>query len=427
MNSIRNKSKCGSIQGQCSTRKNISRILRAILCVISVLFLLSSPSFCSNSQRSAVDTGGSVVNPTPTTAETTLSNPGEHIKKITDAFQQAVGPKLAIKFWDFARGLFAVLAIIEVCWACADLALMGSRNLHAVTAMIGRQAITIGICYMILYNGMTWLGWIVEGIRDLGGQVTGRPAVFSPAEIFKEGAIIAQALWVSASGFSESIMAAISIAIINIVFAAAATLAAIALIQSYFVIAMALFFLGLGGMRWTRDSMTGALRHSVAIGVKLMTMAVLTGVMLNMVDGWRQQLMQFKGHLEAMGGALNACLLFSGTSVIFFGLMKALPDYMASIAGVSVAGSNGLEALIGGVAGGAMGAAAPQILGRAAGAAYGGIRGGLQGLRTGGIASALRGLVGDGVTGAASGLRATHKKFAATPPSISANGMGPGR
>ena len=130
----------------------------------------------------------------------------------------------------------------------------------------------------------------------------------------------------------------------------------LALVTAWVVAYAGIFVLGFGGSRWTSDIAINYFRAVVGIALKLMTMTLLIGVAVSVMDGFHADLQK--------GAPMRELLVIFVVSLVLVVLIHSIPNVIAGlIPGGGHAASSGSSFSAGAIAGAAVGAAAAAASG----------------------------------------------------------------
>ncbi|HTT79754.1 MAG TPA: P-type conjugative transfer protein TrbL [Stellaceae bacterium] len=223
-----------------------------------------------------------------------------------------------------ALGLFGILATIELFVMIFGLYLQGERPVWSdVVLHLTRYLIVVGLFMWLMQNGSTYVGDIINSLKDIGPQI-GATAI-TPSALWAVGnnaanALAAQGMW-SVNPF-YFIPLSIAAFVIEITFALLVAWMVIALVEAYFVIGFAALFLAFGALRWAREIAISVIRFALAIGMKLLAIEVIVGVLTGFVNGQ-----------IANGQSLNVhgATTLLGISVLMCALSKFVPNTLERI------------------------------------------------------------------------------------------------
>lgn len=174
------------------------------------------------------------------------------------------------------------------------------------------------------------------------------------------------------------------------ILACMATVAAnvlLALVTTWAIAYVGVFILGFGGARWTSDIALNYFRNVAGIGLKLMTMTLLLGIAVSIIDDYHADL--------AAKASMDELLVIFVVSLVLVILINTIPNVMAGLIAGGVAASAGSSFGAGAIMGAGMAAA---------------------GMATGGAALAGKAAMGAaaGAAGGASAIQAAFQKASAS-------------
>ncbi|WP_286011939.1 P-type conjugative transfer protein TrbL [Enterobacter asburiae] len=265
----------------------------------------------------------------------------------------------------YATWLFWTLATISMVWTFGILALR-KADIGDFFAELVRFTIFTGFFWWLLDNGPRFAMDIVNSLRDIGAAAGGVTRTLTPSTPLD----IAFDIIVKA-GESYSILHPIdNLAIFLITLAILACMAVVAanvllaLVTAWVVAYAGIFVLGFGGSRWTSDIAINYFRAVAGIALKLMTMTLLIGVAMSVMDGFHADLQE--------GAPMRELLVIFVVALVLVILIHSIPNVIAGlIPGGGQAASSGSSFSAGAIAGAAVGAGAAVASGGAALAAGG--------------------------------------------------------
>jgi P-type conjugative transfer protein TrbL len=274
----------------------------------------------------------------------------------------------------YASWLFWSLATISMVWTFGMMALR-KADLQDFFAEFLRFTITTGFFWWLLSNGPAMAIAIINSLRDVGAIAGRASGVSMPSPITASTPIDI--------GFSivKKAFAALSwtnpidnLAIVLISFAVVLCMAIVAanllvaLVTAWVMAYAGVLILGFGGSRWTSDMAISYFKSMLSIGLELMTMVLLLGISVSVIDG-------FYANLD--GSSVYELLLVFCVCAVLAMLIGKIPGRVASLAGGGSGASFGAGAAIGAAA---MGAAAVATGGAALVAGASNAAGGAQAL-----------------------------------------------
>ena len=238
-------------------------------------------------------------------------------------------------FLDFAKRLFYLLATIELAWTFAVWALE-KKEFESFWAGVVKKMMWLGCMLMLLRNGPTWIGYIVESFRSAGEQASGVNGL-SPTEVFNLGLTNAGVMLSGMSNagilngdFLVMIVGGLSGIVMVVAFAILASQLLIALVESYIALSAGVIFLGFGGSRWTQDFVQKFIGYGVATGVKLMVLYLIVGIGNGEAASWGAMVSDAMAN-GAAGDKFNAILTVLAGSILYAYLGVQVPAIAASM------------------------------------------------------------------------------------------------
>ncbi|MGE6463714.1 P-type conjugative transfer protein TrbL [Pseudoalteromonas tetraodonis] len=258
---------------------------------------------------------------------------------------------------NYAAWLFWTLGTISLVWTGGTL-ILKQADIREFFAEFVRFILTFGFFLWLLRNGPDFATSIIDSLRTIGAQAGGLPRDLTPSEPIS----IAFDIIVKA-GESYSITSPIdnlSIFLITLaILACMAVVAAnvlLALVTAWILIYAGVFVLGFGGSRWTSDIAINYFKSVLGVALKLMTMTLLIGIAMSIMDGFYTDL--------SNDAPMRELLVIFVVSLVLVMLIHSVPNVVASL----VPGG-GVAAGAGSISAGAMAGAAVATGGMAAGAA----------------------------------------------------------
>ncbi|MBO9333194.1 P-type conjugative transfer protein TrbL [Pseudomonas aeruginosa] len=265
----------------------------------------------------------------------------------------------------YATWLFWTLVVISMVWTFGMMALR-KADIGEFFAELVRFTIFTGFFWWLLENGPSFAMDIVNSLRDIGAAAGGVTRTLTPSTPLD----IAFDIIVKA-GKSYSILHPIdNLAIFLTTLAILACMAVVAanvllaLVTAWVMAYAGIFVLGFGGARWTSDIAINYFRAVAGIALKLMTMTLLIGVAVAVMDGFHADLQE--------GAPMRELLVIFVVALVLVVLIHSIPNVIAGlIPGGGQAASSGSSFSAGAIAGAAVGAGAAVASGGAALAAGG--------------------------------------------------------
>ncbi|MBI0995445.1 P-type conjugative transfer protein TrbL [Escherichia coli] len=292
------------------------------------------------------------------------------------------------KITEYATWLFWTLVVISMVWTFGMMALR-KADIGEFFAEFVRFTIFTGFFWWLLINGPNFAMDIINSLRTIGAEAAGLPRELNPSTpISIAFDIIAKA----AKSYSvTSPIDNLSIFLTTLaILACMAVVAAnvlLALVTAWVLAYAGVFVLGFGGSRWTSDIAINYFRSVAGIALKLMTMTLLVGIAVSIIDGYHADL--------ADKAPMKELLIIFVVSLVLVILVNTIPNVIAGlIPGGGAAASAGSSFGAGAIMGAGMAAA---------------------GMATGGAALAAKATMGAaaGATGGASAIQAAFQKASA--------------
>ena len=267
----------------------------------------------------------------------------------------------------YASWLFWLLVTISMIWTFGMMALR-KADIQEFFAELVRFTIFTGFYWWLLINGPSFAMDIINSLRDIGAAAGATRTLTPSAPIDIAFDIIDKA------GNSYSVLSPIdNLAIFFTTLAILACMGVIAanvllsLVAAWVVAYAGVFVLGFGGSRWTSDIAINYYRAVTGIALKLMTMTLLIGVAVSVIDGFHDDLQN--------GAPMRELLVVFVVSLVLLVLVHSIPNIVAGLipggGAPASAGSSFSAGALGGAALGAAGMAAATAA--TAGAALGAV------------------------------------------------------
>lgn len=261
---------------------------------------------------------------------------------------------------DHASWLFWTLVVISMVWTFGMMALR-KADIGEFFAEFTRFTITTGFFWWLLINGPGFAMDIINSLRNIAAESSGLPRGLNPSTpIDIAFDIIAKA----ASSYSiTSPMDNLSIFLTTLAILACMAIVAanvlLALVTAWIIAYAGIFVLGFGGSRWTSDIAVNYFRSVAGIALKIMTMTLLVGIAVSIIDGYHSDLSE--------GAPMDELLVIFVVSLVMVILVNSVPNVVAGlIPGGGAAASAGSSFSAGALIGGAVGAGAAVASGGAA-------------------------------------------------------------
>src|SRR5690554_6596391 len=290
---------------------------------------------------------------------------------------------------DAASWLFWTLVVISMVWTFGMMALR-KADIGEFFAEFVRFTIFTGFFWWLLINGPNFAMDIINSLRTLASDASGLSRGLNPstpidiafdilAKAAKSYSITSPIDNLSIFLTTLAILACMAIVAANVL---------LVLVNAWVLAYAGIFVLGFGGSRWTSDIAINYFRSVVGIALKLMTMTLLVGIAMSIIDGYHADL--------ASDAPIDELLVIFVVSLVLVILVNSVPNVIAGlIPGGGAAASAGSSFGAGAIMGAGMAAA---------------------GMATGGAALAAKATMGAaaGATGGASAIQAAFQKASAS-------------
>ncbi|MCX5592392.1 P-type conjugative transfer protein TrbL [Alcaligenes endophyticus] len=313
---------------------------------------------------------------------------GGVLNEVSDRFLTA-SSTWAGTITQYASWLFWTLVVISMVWTFGMMALR-KADIGEFFAEFVRFTIFTGFFWWLLINGPNFAMDIVNSLRTIAAEASGLPRALGPSTPID---IAFDILAKAAKSYSvTSPIDNLSIFLTTLaILACMAVVAAnvlLALITAWVLAYAGVFVLGFGGARWTSDIALNYFRSVMGIALKLMTITLLVGVAVSIIDGYHADL--------ANKASMDELLVIFVVSLVLVILVNSIPNVIAGlIPGGGAAASTGSSFGAGAIVGAGMAAA---------------------GMATGGAALAAKATMGaaSGAMGGASAIQAAFQKASAS-------------
>ena len=245
--------------------------------------------------------------------------------------------------------LFISLALIEFVITFGRMAITGPE-LGEFVAELFRRIVIISFGALLLQNPL-WFVDVIWGFQEVAAVAsTGdKTKVASGADMINKSFLIIESIWGEMSYYGVldihiNLMLILTGALVLWAFATAGGQMILVMCEMYVVTSIGLITLGLFSLEFTREYPMRFFGAIIGIGVKLMTLQLITALGFDLIEEW-----------IALGpqGPMSYAVM-AGGAMVFKELAVKLPDYMQSL--LSGSPSSGMSA--GGAVAGGMAVAA---------------------------------------------------------------------
>lgn len=262
-----------------------------------------------------------------------FSAPGEIGNVTTKIAATLQNSAITARMLTMGKSVFAFLSFLQFVWAIYQLALDNRIEIQAMVMAVIRQIIYLGMFFLIVSEGPTFLREIGLWLADAGSSISGVTAI---DQLFSLGLDIGWKTITAARNafaFSELgasvaglLVAVFSALIIIITFTFAGISALIASCKIYIVASVGAFCLGFSGNSYTKDIAVNAVRAALACGAELMTIYILIGLSNSVFASFSAEASTLQPD-----GIIDFSLQTLVASMIFSGLVLAMPGYISGL------------------------------------------------------------------------------------------------
>lgn len=269
-----------------------------------------------------------------------------------------------------ASWLFWTLVAISMVWTFGFMALR-KADIAEFFAEFIKFIIFVGFFWWLLLNGPEFAMSIINSLRKVGAEASGLNELnpSTPISIAFDILIKAGKSYSLTSPIDNLSIFLISLAILACMAIVAANIL-LALITAYVLAYAGIFVLGFGGSKWTSDIAINYFRNVLGIALKIMTMTLLVGIAVSIMDGYHASL--------AAKASMDELMIIFTVALVLVILINTIPNIVAGLVpgggGAASSGSSfGAGAIIGagatvvGMATGGGAMAAKTVVGAEAG------------------------------------------------------------
>ena len=252
-----------------------------------------------------------------------------------------------------ARQLFYWCAILEIAYLGWKAAL-GATDIGTIFKNFCLSLVTAGFFLAVIHNYHEWAWNVINGLQKIAGEAT--TLLDASDEPFSVGLELATELFTKTKMFSPADSLAYILAGLVVLFCFGLITLQIIFIKCECMVAMcaSAILLGLGATSFFRDYAINAMRYIFAVAFRLMTMQLVMGVGIGFVRDLR---VDGSDTWINIGTTLCFC-------VIFYSLVKTLPDIVAGIIqGAHVGSGSAMSSTMAAAGGAVVGAAAGAVVG----------------------------------------------------------------
>ena len=252
-----------------------------------------------------------------------------------------------------ARQLFYWCAILEIAYLGWKAAL-GATDIGTLFKNFCLSLVTAGFFLAVIHNYHEWAWNVINGLQKIAGEAT--TLLDASDEPFSTGLELAKKLFNQTEILSIADSLAYILAGLVVLVCFGLISLQIIFIKCECMVAMcaSAILLGLGATSFFRDYAINAMRYIFAVAFKLMTMQLVMGIGIGFVRDLR---VDGSDTWLKIGTTLCFC-------IIFYALVKTLPDIVAGIIqGAHVGSGSAISSTVAAAGGAAVGAAVGTVAG----------------------------------------------------------------
>jgi len=272
-------------------------------------------------------------------------------------------PSFATSIKEFARKIFFILAVIEIALAFGIEFQHGDGNLQTFTALLARQTIVLTFFWFLIGQAPSFFSSLKDGLISLANKCVPSGLSLKAVDLqgfYDTGLQIISGIWQAINDntkewefLSTTLCCLIPFLIIFVTFTFICFKYLLMTLEYMVICTMSMFFVGLAGVKFTRDITIHALRGALGYAVKIFILVILGAIVQGMGEDWLNIINKLIGD-----DIITLSYRIAGACFVFTGLIQFLPDYFSGFFGP---GSGGGASI------GAMGAAFGAALGARAG------------------------------------------------------------
>ncbi|WP_436883105.1 P-type conjugative transfer protein TrbL [Enterobacter asburiae] len=253
------------------------------------------------------------------------SGPDTHsIDQIIQVFQTAT------RNWEplihkLTMGLFWGLVTISFTWSFIQIALKGGGLVDVMAELVTR-VVTVGVSLWLVNEAPNLARTLIESFQYVGNQLSGGAVKFSPSNILELAMNIISIVYNNTSVWQpvDSIIFFFTALIILICFALIAMEMVVLIVSAYITVSGGIVMMGFLGSDWTREHAINYFTAVLGVALKMFIMQLLIVLGYGFIRDWC-------AGMDAHSGTL-AYLALVGVSVVFYGMVREIPQIAASLA-----------------------------------------------------------------------------------------------
>lgn len=246
------------------------------------------------------------------------------IDEIIKVFQDAT-QKWEPIIHHYTLGLFWGLVTISFTLSSIKIALKDG-GLTDFTADLVSRVMTVGACVFLLDHAADLARVLINSFQMIGTHLSGGAVKFSPGNVLELGMSIVGTAWqkISLTSPVASILFCFSAIIILICFALMAKDITILIVSAFVTVSGGVAMMGFLGSEWTREHAMNYFTAVLGIAVRMFIMQLIFSLGYSFINDFAKDINSDSSNIEY--------LFLLAISVIFYGLMKEIPQIAASLA-----------------------------------------------------------------------------------------------
>lgn len=253
------------------------------------------------------------------------SGPDSHsIDQIIQAFQ------VATRNWEpiihkLTMSLFWGLVTISFTWSFIQIALKDGGLIDVTAEMITR-VVTVGVSLWLVNEAPNLARSLIESFQYVGTQISGGDVKFSPSNLIQLAMNIMSIVFNNASTWNllQTAMFFLTALIVVICFALIAMEMVVLIVSAYITVSGGIVMMGFFGSDWTREHAMNYFTAVLGVALKMFVMQLIISLGYHFIRDW---CVGMDGNSDTL-----SYLALVGVSVVFYGMVREIPQIAASLA-----------------------------------------------------------------------------------------------
>ncbi|MGC6031340.1 P-type conjugative transfer protein TrbL [Enterobacter kobei] len=225
----------------------------------------------------------------------------------------------------YTLGLFWGLVTISFTWSSIKIALKDGGLVDVMADLVTR-VMTVGISVFLLKHAADLARSLISSFQMIGTNLSGGSVKFSPGNVIELGMNIVGTAWqkISLTSPVASILFCFSALIILICFALMAADITILIVSAFVTVSGGIAMMGFLGSEWTRDHALNYFTAVLGIAVRMFIMQLIFSLGYTFIN-------DFAAGIDGNSSDIQYLFLLA-ISIVFYGLMKEIPQMASSLA-----------------------------------------------------------------------------------------------